>query len=148
MTQRFYPAVLERGEGGVYGVWFPDFPGVVTGARSQEEAMAKAGDALAKGVDERAFEGREMPEPTAIEAIAIPEGCDFVALIVVGVEPPDQSERVNVYLPKSLLTRIDRRAAELGMNRSSFFGWAVTAALGMPGAAFGSVGARYKRSAR
>ena len=47
----------------------------------------------------------------------------------LGVEPPDQSERVNVYLPKSLIARVDRRAAEIGMSRSSFFGWAVTRAL-------------------
>jgi Ribbon-helix-helix protein, copG family len=45
------------------------------------------------------------------------------------VDPPDPSERVNVYLPKSLISRVDRRAAELGMSRSSFFGLAVTTAL-------------------
>ena len=42
---------------------------------------------------------------------------------------PDPSERVNVYLPKSLIGQIDRRAAELGMSRSSFFGFAATTAL-------------------
>jgi predicted RNase H-like HicB family nuclease len=129
MAQRFYPAVLERGEHGVYGVWFPDFPGVVTGARSQEEAMAKAEDALAQGVEDLAFEGEILPEPTALDEIVLPKGCDFVAFFAVGVEPPDQSERVNVYLPKSLIARVDRRAADLGMSRSSFFGWAVTTAL-------------------
>jgi predicted RNase H-like HicB family nuclease len=130
MVQRFYPAVLERGEGGVFGVWFPDFPGVVTGARTQEQAMAKAGDALAEGVEDVAFfEGSALPEPTALDQITLPDGCDFVAFFAVGVEPPDQSERVNVYLPKSLIARIDRRAAEFGMSRSSFFGWAVTTAL-------------------
>jgi hypothetical protein len=40
----------------------------------------------------------------------------------VGVDPPDPSERVNVYLPKSLIGRIDRSAAERGMSRSSFSG--------------------------
>ena len=129
MAQRFFPAVLERGEGRVYGVWFPDFPGVVAGARSQEEAMAKAGEALAQGAEDLAFEGKPLPEPTALDEIALPEGCDFVAFFAVGVEPPDQSERVNVYLPKSLIARVDRRAAELGMSRSSFFGWAVSTAL-------------------
>ena len=29
--------------------------------------------------------------------------------MIVGVEPPDPSERVNVYLPKSLIGRADRR---------------------------------------
>jgi predicted RNase H-like HicB family nuclease len=131
MPQRFYPAVLERGESGVFGVWFPDYPGVVTGARSQEEAMAKAGDALAQGVEDLAFEGRALPEPTGLDEIGLPEGCDFVSFFAVGVEQPDQSERVNVYLPRSLIARVDRRAAEIGMSRSSFFGWAVTAALSL-----------------
>jgi hypothetical protein len=36
---------------------------------------------------------------------------------------------VNVYLPKSLIGRIDRRAAEFGMSRSSFFGLAASTAL-------------------
>ena len=53
----------------------------------------------------------------------------FAAFFIVGVDPPDPSERVNVYLPKSLIGRIDRRAAEFGMSRSSFFGLAVTTAL-------------------
>jgi hypothetical protein len=33
------------------------------------------------------------------------------------------------YLPKSLLGRIDRRANDLGMSRSSFFGFAANVAL-------------------
>jgi hypothetical protein len=37
---------------------------------------------------------------------------------------------VNVYLPKSLIVRVDKRAAELGMSRSSFFGLAASSALG------------------
>jgi predicted RNase H-like HicB family nuclease len=132
MTQRFYPAVLERGEGGVYGVWFPDFPGVVTGARSQEEAMGKAEAALARGAEDLAFEGQPMPEPTNLDEIALPDGCDFVSFFAVGVEPPNQSERVNVYLPKSLLKSADRWAAELGMSRSSLFGLAITRVLAAP----------------
>ena len=40
------------------------------------------------------------------------KGCDFVAFFAVGVEPPDPSERVNIYLPKSLIARADKRATE------------------------------------
>ena len=133
MTQRFYPAVLERDEGGAFGVWFPDFPGVVAATRSQEEAIALAANALAQGAEDLAFDGRPMPEPTPFDAVALPKGCDLVALVAVGVEPPDQSERVNVYLPKSLIKRVDKRATEIGMSRSSFFGFAVSLALGTPG---------------
>ena len=132
MAQRFFPAVLEREEGGAYGVWFPDFAGAVAAGRSQEDAMANASTALAEAVEDLAFAGRPLPEPTAIEAIELPRGCKPAAFVALGVEPPDQSERVNVYLPKSLLQRVDRRAADLGMSRSSFFGLAMTAALTAP----------------
>jgi predicted RNase H-like HicB family nuclease len=135
MKRRLYPAVLERGPKGTFGAWFPDFPGCVAGGRSQEEAIERAENALGQAVDGLAEHERALPEPTLVEQIALPRGCDLVAYFIVGVDPPDPSERVNVYLPKSLIGRIDRRAAELGMSRSSFFGLAATTALGMfPGA--------------
>jgi predicted RNase H-like HicB family nuclease len=84
LPQRFYPAVLEHGESGVFGVWFPDFPGAVVGGRSQEEAMAAAGEALAAGVEDLAFEGRPLPKPTDLEKIELPEGCDFVSFLRSG----------------------------------------------------------------
>ena len=129
MKKRLYPAVLERGPRGALGAWFPDFPGCVAGGRSQEEAIEKAEGALARAVDGMAEQGRPLPEPTPIEQIALPKGADVVAYFIVGVDPPDPSERVNVYLPKSLIARIDKRATELGMSRSSFFGFAATIAL-------------------
>jgi predicted RNase H-like HicB family nuclease len=129
MKRRLYPAVLERGPKATFGAWFPDFPGCVAGGRSQEETIEKAENTLAQTVDALFEKGRPLPEPTPIEQIALPKGCDLMAYFMVGVDPPDPSERVNVYLPKSLIGRVDRRAAELGMSRSSFFGLAVTTAL-------------------
>lgn len=129
MKRRLYPAVLERGARNALGAWFPDFPGCVAGGRSQEEAIERAERALAQTVDGWTEQGRPLPEPTPIERIVLPRGSDAVAYFIVGVDPPDPSERVNVYLPKSLIARIDRRAAELGMSRSSFFGFATSIAL-------------------
>jgi predicted RNase H-like HicB family nuclease len=129
MKKWLYPAVLERGPKGTFGAWFPDFPGCVAGGKSQQETIEKAEHKLAQAVDALAEHDRPLPQPTPIEAIVLPRGCDLVAYFIVGVDPPDPSERVNVYLPKSLIRRVDRRAAELGMNRSSFFGLAATTAL-------------------
>jgi predicted RNase H-like HicB family nuclease len=129
MKKRLYPAVLERGPKATFGAWFPDFPGCVAGGTSQEKTMEKAENTLAQTVDAMFEQGRSLPEPTPIERIVLPKGCDLLAYFLVGVDPPDPSERVNVYLPKSLINQIDRRAAELGMSRSSFFGLAATTAL-------------------
>lgn len=129
MKKRLYPAVLERGPKGTLGAWFPDFPGCVAGGKSQEETIGKAENTLAQAVDALAEQGRSLPLPTPIERIVLPKGCTLLAYFIVGVDPPDPSERVNVYLPKSLIGQVDRRAAELGMSRSSFFGLAASSAL-------------------
>jgi predicted RNase H-like HicB family nuclease len=132
MSFRFYPAVLERGARGVYGVWFPDFPGAVAASRSQEEAMARAEEALSLAAEALAELGQRMPEPTPFDSILIPKSCRMVATFAVGMTLPNPSERVNVYLPRSLIERVDHCAAERGMSRSSFFGFAVSQALGVP----------------
>ena len=132
MVQRFYPAVLERDAGGVFAVWFPDFPDCVAGAKTQDEAIAKAHEALAVEADKLSEEDKPLPAATPFERIKTPKGCDLVALIAIGVEPRDPSERVNIYLPKSMIARVDRRAAELGMSRSSLFGLSISWALSSP----------------
>jgi len=129
MPQRFYFAVLERGAHETFGVWFPDFPGAVCAGRTQEEAMARAEEALAEAVHILAERDMVLPEATPSDAVELPEDCDLVTFFAVRADPPDPSERVNVYLPRSLIERADRRAADLGMSRSSFFGLALTRAL-------------------
>ena len=126
MKRRLYPVVLEGGPRGIFGAWFPDFPGCVAGGKSLEEAIAKAEAALARAVDTLA---ENLPEPTPIGRIELPKGCKPLAYFMVGVDPPDPSERVNIYLPKSLLARVDQKATQLGMSRSSFFGLAVSTML-------------------
>jgi predicted RNase H-like HicB family nuclease len=125
MSALFYPAILERGEGGTFAVWFPDWPGVVAGGRTQSDAMSKAEAALATAAEQRVEMGRPMPEPSDWDACDIPADCDLVVRFATRLTPPDISERVNVYLPKSLIEQVDRAAAAWGMSRSSFFGFAV-----------------------
>lgn len=131
MRAAFFPAVLERGEGEAYAVWFPDFPGVVGGDVTQTGAMAKAEALLAEAAEELALAGKPLPEPSDLDDFDIPHDCDLVVRFAVRVTPPDLSERVNVYLPKSLIERVDAQAAALGMSRSSYFGWALSQALGV-----------------
>lgn len=129
MPQRFYFAVLERGAQETFGVWFPDFPGAVCAGRTQDEAMGRAEEALAEAVHMLAERDQALPDATPSDDIELPEDCDLVTFFAVRADPPDPSERVNVYLPRSLIERADRRAGDLGMSRSSFFGLALTRAL-------------------
>ena len=130
MTRRLYPAVLEHGAKNTFAVWLPDFPDCVAGGRTREEAIEKAELLVAQKADTFAERELGLPDPTPLEKIELPRGARFIAFFLVGVEPPDPSERVNIYLPKSLIVRADKRAAELGMSRSSFFGFAVSTAIG------------------
>ena len=143
MRAMFYPAVLERdeSEGEVYAIWFPDFPGVVAGDVSQAGAMAKAEAVLAEAAEDLALQGKAMPEPSDLDSFDIPADCDLVVRFAVRVTPPDLSERVNVYLPKSLIERIDARAAAMGMSRSSYFGLALFHAV-----SGGSLGDAWRRT--
>ncbi|HEY1838130.1 MAG TPA: type II toxin-antitoxin system HicB family antitoxin [Rhizomicrobium sp.] len=145
MVRRFYPAVLERGAKETFAVWFPDFPDCVAGGRSQEDAVAKGERALAVSVERLSEKDWSLPEPTPFEKIVIPKGARFVAFFAVGVDPPKPSERVNIYLPKGLLSRADERAAELGMSRSSFFGLAISTLIGL-GSKAGLQGLRMARA--
>ena len=128
--KRFYPAVVERGPKNSFGAWFPDFPGCVAAGPTRDEAVRRAEIALAQAADALAERDEDLPLATPIEDIVLPRNCNFIAYFVVGVEPPNPSERINIYLPKKLLTRVDKRATELGMSRSSFFGVAVSGVLG------------------
>ena len=114
MAKRFYPAVLERDPSGVFGVWFPDFPGAVAGGRTQEEAVARAQSALELAMQELAERDLPLPASTGFDAIRPPEDADVVTILALAATPPDPSERVNIYLPKSVIERADEQAASLG----------------------------------
>ncbi|HEX4294549.1 MAG TPA: type II toxin-antitoxin system HicB family antitoxin [Rhizomicrobium sp.] len=122
--------MLERGPKGTLAIWFPDFSGCVAGGTTQEDALAKSEFALAKAVDALAEADRPLPQPTAFEGISLPKGSRPIAYFAVSVEPTNPSERVNIYLPRNLIMRADKRAEELGMSRSSFFGLAISSLIG------------------
>ncbi|HYF23190.1 MAG TPA: type II toxin-antitoxin system HicB family antitoxin [Caulobacteraceae bacterium] len=132
MTKLFYPAFLEQGEDGGWGVWFPDLPGCVSAGDTADEAVREAEDALALHLEALIEEGIELPIARGIEQMDMAEAAEAVGKVLIGAEEPDLSERVNVMLPRSLLGRIDRRASEKGLSRSAFLAmaarWALEAA--------------------
>jgi len=145
MTQRFYPAVMERGDDNVIAVWFPDFPGCVAAAKEQQAAVAKAQEALASAVQAAAERDEVLPVPSDFQDVEVPEGADFLALIAIPATLPNPSERVNVYLPKALIERMDQWATNRGMSRSSLVGYAVSLLLDGPGVTAAAALARRRK---
>lgn len=117
-----YIAVIHKEKDSDYGASFPDLPGVIAVAEKLEDLRGLAQEALALHLEGMAEDGQELPSPGSLEAIAgNPDHSDAAALIVIAApETGRPSVRVNITLPDTMLDRIDRRAAELGMTRSGF----------------------------
>jgi predicted RNase H-like HicB family nuclease len=129
MAKVAYIALVEAGDVG-FGVTFPDLEGCVSWGETQDDAVANARDALSLHLEGMAEEGLEIPTPSDLTAIAkVITALHFagkppVLYVGIEVEGPDAAERVNVYLPRNLLERIDRFSKASGLNRSGFFGLA------------------------
>lgn len=125
MARLFYPAILEKEPDSVFGVTFPDFPGLVSAGQTAEDALVNAHEALAGHVAFMIQDGDVLPEPTSIEAVIADPDIRVVAITVVGVTVPGRAKRVNVTLDESLLAEID----EIAENRSRFLAEAARAEL-------------------
>ena len=124
MASRTYIAFLEAAPEGGYGVTFPDLPGCVSVGDDLDEAVANAEEALSLHLEGMAEDGDPLPVARSLAEVAqggdLPEGPFVYSAITTEVE--DDKERVNVYLPKSLLSQIDRYGQRTGIdNRSTFF---------------------------
>jgi predicted RNase H-like HicB family nuclease len=125
MRKLFYPAILEKEPGSIYGVTFPDFPGCVSAGDTAEEALVNAHEALAGHVALMVQDGDTLPKPTAVEEVTSDPGVTMVAITVVGVTVPGRAKRVNVTLDEALLDEID----SIAKNRSRFLAEAARAEL-------------------
>lgn len=125
MARLFYPAILEKEPASVFGVTFPDFPGLVSAGETAEQALVQAHEALAGHVALMVQDGEILPEPTAVEAVTADPDIQMVAVTLVGVTVPGRAKRVNVTLDEALLEEID----EVADNRSRFLAEAARAEL-------------------
>jgi predicted RNase H-like HicB family nuclease len=123
MAQHTYIAEFEPAPEGGYGIHFPDLPGCTSFADDLGQAISQATDALTLHLGGMIEEGEALPQQTQLAELVLsddraPDG--VWAAITAEVE--DAAERVNVYLPKSLLAQIERFGQETGIdNRSTFF---------------------------
>ena len=74
-----YPAFVD-GEAGVYGVTFPDLPGIAAMGETVEDALANAEEALRDYVTETERDGVPVAEPSPMEKVSPADG-DVLAAI-------------------------------------------------------------------
>jgi predicted RNase H-like HicB family nuclease len=127
---KVYPAIITKAEGEDYGVVFPDLPGCVTTGETVENAVAMAIEALAGHVGTMIEANELVPEPAAFDKplpdwLADIAGKVVVATVLVPVEIPSRSVRINISLDDALLARLDRAAAADHETRSGFIARAV-----------------------
>ena len=126
MKRIFYPAMFEKTPHG-YSVFFPDLPGCVSAGETLEKAFAEAHDALSLHIAGMREDGESLPAPTAIDRLEKTDG--IAAIMLVGVNVPEKTKRINITLDESIIERIDKITG----NRSRFLADAAEEALGKMG---------------
>ena len=124
--KRHFPAIIDTDEGRtVFGVTFADFPGCTSGAGTAEEAMERAGEALAGHVACLLYDGEPIPDPTPVTKVTPDPDLDVVCLTLVAVNLPGRARRINISMDEGLIEEIDAAAD----NRSRFLAEAARAEL-------------------
>jgi predicted RNase H-like HicB family nuclease len=67
--RKHYIALVHKDADSDYGVSFPDFPSAVTTAHSLDEAVERAGEALALHVEGMAEDGEPIPPPSGFAEV-------------------------------------------------------------------------------
>ena len=119
-----YPVAIEPGtDSTAFGVVFPDLPGCFSAGDTLDEALTAAEEAVAAWLDATLDAGEPIPAASSAEAVmADPEFAGWV-IAVVSVDPDvldDTTERVNITLPRRVLSRLDAQAKAAGESRSGY----------------------------
>ena len=121
-------------ENDVIGVSFPDFPGCVTGGRTEEEAARKADEVLTFHISGMIEDGDPIPSPRSQNELW--QDLEFVdsmkdgVLFVARYELPKKAIRINISMDERLIEAIDKAAEYRGQSRSAFLTEAALARLG------------------
>ena len=116
MAKITFTAILEPATDGV-GVSFPDLPGCVSWGEDAGEAVRNAEEALALHLGGMVEDNEAVPEPTPLGVLirqAYIDHGQHVTYAAITVEEPSEGERVNIYLSKMMLRRIDNYCAPTG----------------------------------
>ena len=117
----------EGPKGRVYGISFPDFPGVASGGRTVDEAIARGRETLAFHVAGMIEDGDVVPGLRSVDELRNDKDVSRemrdvkrVCLVEVPFELPGKPVRVNISIEDRLLDAVDRAAQARGQTRSAF----------------------------
>jgi len=119
-----YPIAIEPGdEQHAWGVVAPDLPGCFSAGDTLDEAIANASEAISLWIETALDDGGDIPAPGSV--LVHRDNPEFAGWIwaLAEVDPAlleDQTERVNITLPRRILARLDAKASAAGETRSGF----------------------------
>lgn len=119
-----YPIFIEPGDDShAFGVVVPDLPGCFSAGDTLDEAVDMAKEAVEGWIEFAFDDGLEIPKPSTLAEVSqLPEYKGWI-LAVVDVDLSklsDKTERVNITLPKRILSRLDEMASRSGDSRSGY----------------------------
>lgn len=120
-----YPIAIEPGnDQQAWGVVVPDLPGCFSAAdEGIDEAIENTKVAIELWIETALDDGLEIPKPSSINKLqANPEYKNWIWAIVE-IDPAmmeDKVERINITLPRRILSRLDEKAKSAGETRSAF----------------------------
>jgi len=125
-----YPAIFDYADDGI-SIFFPDLPGCLPCARTTEEAIRNAKEAMALHLYSMEQDGDPIPEPTPLDRLELESG---QMPILIEVYMPMYREAVeNSYVRKNVTLPVwlERIAVEKGMNFSQILQSALKERLGI-----------------
>lgn len=118
MAKYVYPAIFTEEEAG-FSVWFPDLEGCYTCGDDLNDAIVMAEDILAYVLYDYEKEGKEIPKPSARNAIVLESEKDFINDIACNTI--EYAKRHNNKAVKKTLTIpewLNEEAVSIGVNFS------------------------------
>lgn len=118
-----YPVVLHSDDGKRWGVTVPDLVGCFSAGDTMDQALESVVEAIDLHLEGLTGDGSEVPIPQPIAAhSANPdfEGGTW-ALVEIDTSKFDgRAEKINITIPRRILTKIDHYAKSHGLTRSGF----------------------------
>jgi predicted RNase H-like HicB family nuclease len=118
-----FTVVLHTDDGLRYGVTVPDLPGCFSGGDSVEDALESVLEAIDLHVETLLEDGGEIP---ARQPIAAHQArAEYAGGVWAVVDAPVEkffgpAEKINITVPRVILSRIDDYARRHGLSRSGF----------------------------